>query len=134
MRIRTQNIRNDDAFLLHGNAEELSSALPEGMIFLLLALLILLFGLSMLYSTSFAQTGTGMFMKQVMWSGIGMMMFTGVVLIGHDRIASFSPFLLAGLIILINRSGCHSAQPESPLPVTFDIFCRLGLCDNCGFC
>lgn len=101
MRIRTQNIRNDDAFLLHGNAEELSSALPEGMIFLLLALLILLFGLSMLYSTSFAQTGTGMFMKQVMWSGIGMMMFTGVVLIGHDRIASFSPFLLAGLILLL---------------------------------
>jgi len=71
------------------------------MIFLLIALLILLFGLSMLYSTSFAQTGTGMFVKQLMWTGLGMMMFTGVVLVGHNRIASFSPILLGLLIFML---------------------------------
>lgn len=100
MQIRTKNIKNPDDFLSELD-HPTPSALTEGAFFLFFAFLILLFGLSVLYSTSYAESGSSMFMKQMTWAGIGSVFFLAAVLIGYHRLASFSPLLLIGLILML---------------------------------
>lgn len=117
MKIRTDHIRQEENEIEPPRA----SALPEGAFFLLIALIITLFGLSVLYSTSFAQAGTGFFYKQLMWTGVGAVVFLFIVLVGHRTLAAFSPLLLAGLFILlliplIQHRGINGAYRWIVLP------------------
>lgn len=98
MRIRTRNIKRDESFEA---GPETASALPEGAFFLLIALMILLCGLNALYSTSFVRSGMGLFMKQLIWTGVGMVFFLGTVLLGHKTLTAFSPVLFFLLILLL---------------------------------
>ena len=45
-----------------------SSALPEGAVFILIGLVITLFGLSVLYSASSTMTGSAFFQKQLVYA------------------------------------------------------------------
>lgn len=98
MRIRTNGIGKDE---FPDTGREVSSALPEGAFFLLLALMILLCGLIALYSTSFVRSGMGLFMKQLIWTGAGAALALGAVFAGYRNLAAFSPVLFVLLLLLL---------------------------------
>ena len=98
MRIRTFIPREDD-FL---ESEDTSgSALHEGAIFLLTSLIIVFFGLVVLYSTSFVTTGTGFFAKQLIWTAIGAVGFSAAVILGYQRLCQWSWMLLIVISVLL---------------------------------
>jgi hypothetical protein len=66
--------------------DQLTPALHEGAVFILTALVIIFFGLVVLYSTSFVTTGTSYFVKQMIWMGLGTIGFFAAILIGYQRL------------------------------------------------
>ena len=66
-----------------------------------LALTIMMFGLTMLYSTSFATVGEKYFHAQLKWAAISLVAMTGVIFIGYKRLASWSPWMMIILIALL---------------------------------
>ena len=49
--------------------------------------MLMLFGLAVLYSTSFGIAGASYFMKQIMWGCVGMTGFGAALLLGYKRIS-----------------------------------------------
>ena len=76
-------------------------ALPELAVFILFAFMITLFGLIMLYSTSFVTQGSSYFRKQLMWMVIGLIGGAGAVAIGSKRLSDWSPIMMAVLAMLL---------------------------------
>ena len=76
-------------------------ALPELAVFILFAFMITLFGLIMLYSTSFVTQGSSYFKKQLMWMFIGLFAGAGTVMIGSKRLSDWSPVMLLILDALL---------------------------------
>lgn len=96
MRIRTHNLKNQgDTDLL--DAPETTSAINAGALFMLFVVLLLFFGLSVLYS----QAGQPYFIKQLIWTGVGTFAFLVCVFSGYRFLGSMSPFMLAGLVIML---------------------------------
>ncbi len=62
---------------------------------------ILLFGLTMLYSTSFNTDGTRFFYNQLLWTCIGLATGSAVFVIGHRRLAEIGIILVIGSIMLL---------------------------------
>lgn len=83
---------------------------PDGSVILLRALWLsltvgamLLFGLTMLYSTSSGTSGASLFIKQLVWSAVGIAAAVVVAVVGHRRLARFHWFFLlvaAGLLLV----------------------------------
>ena len=78
-----------------------SSALPEGALFLITAVSIIFFGLIVLYSTSFANFGYSYFQKQMIWMGLGVVMFPVILFIGYRTLSDYSALLLYGCGLLL---------------------------------
>ena len=76
-------------------------ALPELAVFILFAFMITLFGLIMLYSTSFVTQGSSYFKKQLMWMFIGLFAGAGTVMIGSKRLSDWSPVMILILDVLL---------------------------------
>jgi len=76
-------------------------ALPELAVFILFAFMITLFGLIMLYSTSFVTQGSAYFKKQMMWMFIGLAGGTAAVAIGSKRLSDWSPVMILVLDLLL---------------------------------
>ena len=76
-------------------------ALPELVVFILFALMITLFGLIMLYSTSFVTQGSSYFTKQLMWMIIGTLAGVGAALVGFKRLSDWSPVMILVLDMLL---------------------------------
>ena len=76
-------------------------AMPELAVFCLFAFMITLFGLIMLYSTSFVTQGSTYFWKQLTWMLIGLGAGVGTILIGSKRLSEWSPLMIFLLEILL---------------------------------
>ena len=76
-------------------------ALPELVVFILFALMITLFGLIMLYSTSFVTQGSSYFTKQLMWMIIGLFGGIAAIAIGYKRLSDWSPYMMGVLVLLL---------------------------------
>jgi cell division protein FtsW len=68
---------------------------------LVTASLILLFGLTMLYSTSYGTAGSTYFVKQLVWSGVGMSAAFFIFFVGYKTISNYSPLFILGVILLL---------------------------------
>ena len=66
-----------------------------------LAIMIVLFGLIMLYSTSSATVGAKYYHAQLKWAIIGLAAMLSVIFIGYKRIISWTPWLLSLLVVLL---------------------------------
>ena len=76
-------------------------AMPELAVFILFAFMITLFGLIMLYSTSFVTQGSSYFTKQLVWMIIGLVAGAGTVMVGSKRLSDWSPVMLLVLDLLL---------------------------------
>ena len=76
-------------------------AMPELAVFILFAFMITLFGLIMLYSTSFVTQGSSYFTKQLVWMIIGLIAGTGTVMVGSKRLSDWSPVMILVLDMLL---------------------------------
>ncbi len=83
-----------------------SSALPEAAVFLLITLVILLFGLAVLYSTSFGIAGMSYFKKQLLWTAVGLGGFTTALLIGYKKLSDWSPWMMIGIFLALAAALC----------------------------
>ncbi len=63
----------------------------------------ILFGLTVLYSTSYGVAGPMYFKKQLIWASVGAVGGLGVFLVGYRKLVSISPFIIiaAGLLLLV---------------------------------
>lgn len=61
----------------------------------------ILFGLTMLYSTSFGVAGPMYFKKQLLWCGVGVAFGVVVFLLGYRRVVALSPFIMIGVALLL---------------------------------
>ena len=68
---------------------------------LLLTTVLIVFGLTMLYSASYGQAGLGYFKKQLLWVALGGGAATAVVLIGYRKLAAWSPYLMGVCVVLL---------------------------------
>ena len=66
-----------------------------------ITLVIILFGMTMLYSTSFGTAGSGYFLKQLMWFSIGMTGLAGILFFGYKRVSDWSPWMMIGIWLLL---------------------------------
>jgi len=67
----------------------------------LIALTILLFGLTMLYSTSFGSVGSSFFKKQIVWAGVGFGCMGLIIAIGYKKLSDYSLLLMGGTACLL---------------------------------
>ena len=75
--------------------------LPSAGIFLAVMITILLFGITMLYSTSFGTDGTKYLYKQFQWAIVGFAGFAGVIYFGFKRISDWSIWMMGAICILL---------------------------------
>ena len=100
MRSRTNMIR-ETQLAESGENPEPTSAMLEGVLLLSVALLLLLFGLAILFSTSASSAGVTLFFKQTIWAVIGVLAGGGCVLIGYRTLSNKSLLFLILLVILL---------------------------------
>ena len=75
-----------------------------------IALIIIMFGGTMLYSTSAATDGAKYFQAQCMWAVIGLFAMSGVILIGYRKLGSWSLWMMGGLAILLIWAAFFSPE------------------------
>lgn len=96
MKIRTHNLKNqDDSDLM--DAPEVTSAINAGALFMLFVVILLFFGLSVLYS----QAGQPYFIKQLIWTGLGTGAFLFCVFSGYRFLGSMSFFMMIALVVML---------------------------------
>lgn len=98
MRPVLKQIQNSE-IMAQENAQEVS--MPAAALFGGVTLIILLFGLTMLYSTSFGTAGSAFFVKQLMWAFIGGIGVCGVIFFGFKKVSDWSPWLMVGIFLLL---------------------------------
>jgi cell division protein FtsW len=86
-----------------GNAST-ETATSAFLALLITALALSLFGLTMLYSTSYGK-GSTLFIKQLTWTGIGISSALFVYIVGYRRILSYASFiiLVSAILLVIPR-------------------------------
>ncbi|MFA7230533.1 MAG: putative peptidoglycan glycosyltransferase FtsW [Victivallaceae bacterium] len=62
---------------------------------------IVLFGLTMLYSTSYGTAGTKFFYSQLLWAFVGILCASAVFIIGHKRMGDYSILFIFGVVLLL---------------------------------
>lgn len=82
-------------------APDASSSLADAAALGLVALTILFFGLTMLYSTSFGSVGSTYFKKQLIWAAVGTGGLCFVLAIGYKRLSDWSLFIMGGVALLL---------------------------------
>ncbi len=98
MRSISYSLPNDDSRA----ATTSDSVLVPATGLVLTVALIMLFGLTMLYSTSYTLVGTSYFVKQLVWAGIGVTGAVAVILVGYRLISDLSlVWLLVAVGLLI---------------------------------
>ncbi|MBR7143583.1 MAG: cell division protein FtsW [Lentisphaeria bacterium] len=75
-----------------------------------MALMIMMFGLTMLYSTSFATVGEKFFHAQLKWAVIGLFAMGAVIFIGYRKIGSWSLILMGVLAVLLIWASFFSPE------------------------
>ncbi len=75
--------------------------LPAAAIFVALVVTVLLFGITMLYSTSFGTDGTMYLYKQFQWAIVGFMGFFAALILGYKRVSDWSLWLMIVICILL---------------------------------
>ena len=65
------------------------------------ALLLMMFGLTMLYSTSYATVGERFFYAQLVWAGISLAAMAGVIILGYRKLGNWSFWLMLVLMVLL---------------------------------
>ena len=75
--------------------------LPAAAVFTAVMIMILLFGITMLYSTSFGTDGTTYLYRQFQWAVVGFAGFFGVLYFGFKRISDWSVLLMAVICVLL---------------------------------
>ena len=93
-----ERIRGED---LLPKKKAYDTVLPAAATFISVMVLLLLFGITMLYSTSFGTDGTMYLYKQIQWTIVGLFGFAGAVYFGFKRISDWSIWLMIGICILI---------------------------------
>ena len=88
------------------DGKSFSYALTAGFI----ALMIMMFGLTMLYSTSFATVGEKFFHAQLKWAVIGLVAMSSVIFLGYKKIGSWSLGLMGVLAILLIWASFFSPE------------------------
>ena len=90
--------------------------LGEAAALCVLTVLLVLFGLVMLYSASFGiaksthgLAGSSLFVKQLQWAAVGLGAFSAVLLLGYRRLCAWSPVLMAGVALLLCLALCFPA-------------------------
>lgn len=78
-----------------------SSAMPEAILLLFTAVSIIFFGLTVLYSTSFAVHGVSFFTKQVIWMLVGSCGAFATVVLGYRWLSDHSWLWMTGCSILL---------------------------------
>lgn len=93
-------------------ARQAGSVTPALSLLILVTVLMITFGLVMLYSASFGVQGSKQFVKQLMWVAIGFAGSLALVAIGYRRLMKISPVLLIGcfLALLVARFGFESVK------------------------
>jgi len=77
---------------------------------IIIVALITLFGLTMLYSTSYNTAGTKFFYNQLMWSAIGVLSGAFVFTVGYKKLGEYSMLLIiAATVLLIIADFCFPA-------------------------
>ena len=84
-----------------GENPEPTSAMLEGVLLVSVALLLLLFGLAILFSTSASSAGVTLFFKQTVWAIFGILVAGGCVLVGYRTLSNKSLLFLILLVILL---------------------------------
>ena len=79
------------------DSRSFSYALIAGFI----ALLVVMFGLTMLFSTSYATVGEKFFHAQLRWAIISIFAMVGVIFVGYKRLGQWSPYLMGFLALLL---------------------------------
>ena len=86
----------------------------SGIALIFIVMGLVLFGLTMLYSTTSGNVGPGLLIKQVTWIFLGIVAATFVNFVGYKKILPYSPYLVAlscGLLVLARFSrsinGAH---------------------------
>jgi len=70
---------------------------------LLLTTVLVVFGLTMLYSASYGQAGLAYFKKQLLWVGLGVCAASAVILVGYRKLATWSPiFMWVSFVLLLS--------------------------------
>lgn len=80
---------------------EPTSAMLEGVLLISVAMLLLLFGLAILFSTTASSAGETLFLKQAVWAIIGVCVGGGCVLAGYRTLSNHSFLFLLGLVALL---------------------------------
>ncbi|MBO5924463.1 MAG: cell division protein FtsW [Lentisphaeria bacterium] len=75
-----------------------------------IALLIIMFGGTMLYSTSSATVGAMYFQAQCQWAVIGLFAMSGVIFIGYRKLGSLSLWMMGLLAILLIWAAFFSPE------------------------
>ena len=77
--------------------------LAEGITLFIIALVLVLFGLVILYSTSLGikNASTYFFLRQVQWCGIGFSAMLAVILIGYKKLSDWSWIFMIGISLLL---------------------------------
>ena len=75
--------------------------LPAAAMYVALMFTILLFGITMLYSTSFGTDGTKYLYKQFQWAIVGFAGFSAAIYIGFKRISDWSIWMMAAICVLL---------------------------------
>lgn len=81
--------------------EEKAPPLPEAAALCVTTTMLLLFGLVVLYSTSFGIAGSSYFIKQIAWAAVSLFSFATVIIIGYKRLSDWSIYLMIGVAVLL---------------------------------
>lgn len=90
--------------------------LGEAAALCIITALMILFGLVMLYSTSFGiarsaygLAGSSLFVKQLQWTAVGLCALFAVLALGYRRLCAWSPFLMLAVALLLCLALCFPA-------------------------
>ncbi len=78
-----------------------SAAISASRVLLIVTTLLVVFGLTMLYSTSYGVAGMKYFRMQLIWLMLGLSVGTTVFLIGYRRVAAMWPILVGIVLVLL---------------------------------
>ena len=81
--------------------EQSGDILPTAVWFGGVTLTMLLFGLTMLYSTSFGTDGSAFFLKQLQWAFVGGAGALGVLFFGYKRVSGWSGWMMGVILLLL---------------------------------
>ena len=88
--------------------ERSRASLPTAVLFGGITVMLLMFGLTVLYSTSYGTAGTAFFVKQLMWAGTGTAGALGVLFFGFKKISDcryrqFQQIILQKILLIFCR-------------------------------